>query len=236
MKKNGEKRYNNLPAAKTSTIDRMIVQDGKFFSLLGTKTPGGSEVRSISRRLIEAIAAERQKFKKLDATRQFGIFSIFSTYADHIAHRQFITDMLVNDLAVNDHVLNYNKCSCPWSVNSEHLRPAAFQTLAKLDIHNFIDPKSMAFTSSLKNALQNLQDYEKTTFCILNGMWGIPISVCLMYLQGDYSMDEILVTMDSMNQIDDWEAHGDMRDIRLAFEKVEWFLRVMRQANGDQAA
>ena len=186
--------------------------------------------------MIEAIADERRQFRKLDASKRFGIYSIFSTHADYISGKQFITDDLVRGLAAVDHILNDASCHCPWSIHRDDLLPEVLKNYASLKIADAKNPGSKSFASGLRDYLKNLQDYEQTTLCLMNGMWGIPVSICLMYLTGQMGLDQIFLLMDSQNQIDDWDAHRDMQKVKEMLERIEWFLTVMREDCGGEAA
>lgn len=175
------------PAKRTAPT---IVEEKGVFSIPSLESNGGNPVESHSRRFMESIAHEFLDKGKLDA-HDFGPYSIYSTYRDSIAGEPFVNEVLVNQLIDTDHVQVESDCGCVWSMASEHLGPAYLELCGQLGVFEAANPYSVIYRESLERHLESIPDYEKTVFCLLNGMFRVPISVAMLFLNEALSLNDL---------------------------------------------
>jgi len=217
----------------------VVTESGGQYYLPGQYSNGGNKIFSSSRSFIESIARELSEKGRLNA-REFGPYSIYSTYRDSIAGHHLIDMTLIDSLVDTDHVQNSGPCGCIWSTSSKLLKPKYLAMCRELGIREAENVDSPAYRRALLSYVAGIPDHEVTAFVLLNGMRRVPISVSLLWLRGRLDLSDLhnyisAGTRDTGSQITDPKVHrgqvpfGDDRDE--ALDVISTFLGQMREKN-----
>ena len=144
---------------------KVITKDGLYI-LPRSKTYSGNPVSSTSRGLIKAIAFERESLGKLDAKRNFGIYSAFCTMRD------FCTDAKVSISELKDHVVGqfqYAPESLP-KEDLELLMKVQKVFLSKPIWGTEINMEKEQAVQILAEGMAKLTKVQRAQFVLMNGM------------------------------------------------------------------
>ncbi len=210
-----------------------IINDNGLYILEGALSHFGNVVVSHSKEIIEEIAVEWWESGKLDAVNNFGFYSAYCTYRDRIVDKPFVTLALAENLARTDHLIGPGSCTeafCPWPGLHEH-RAMAHLLLKELGISGSDDPSSKEFQLGLFKYLESLADYEKAGFCLLNGTFGVPITMSLLLLHNKIPWHHISDIFNAHYQIDDWDSYPQQNYNLRSVELIAKFVELMRHAD-----
>lgn len=204
------------------------------YTLRGYTTHGGHPITSESRAIIRSIQNEFVEYGNFDAVNRFGMYSAFSTFRDSVVAQdgQFVTKELVQELIDREHFMNL--CPnpfCPWNSIQFQYRDLVDRYLNDSGINVFSKNNVSKNTSeSMVNHIRKLKDYQVASMVLLNGMFAVPVSIILTYLDDKITGSEIADALNSQYQIDDFASLGEQRRVINCIDVIDQFNRLMGES------
>ena len=217
--------------AKPTKAKPTIRNDHGHYILEGALTHNGNPVVSYSLELIEEIAREWRELGRLDAVNDFGVYSSYCTFSEFIENKPFVTKDLAVQLGSSDHLIKpCTQLLCLWSDQVE-FRNKARALLKDLGIKGDPGKDSKLYRDSIYKHLNALHDYEKAGFCLLNGMFGVPITMCLLLLHSRVTPEDISEVLNKYFQIDDVDSYSQQESNRISVGVIAKFVEMMRRSD-----
>lgn len=207
-----------------------IVESKAGFQMTGHRTHAGHPIECHSRKVIEAIENEYRTRGKLDAVNHFGFYSAFSTYRDFIVGKEIVTRDFSNDLAKSDHFIV--KCPnpfCTWSKIEDQQRTDSINFLKILGLSHIASNQQKKYQTQLHRYLSTLEPHVISGLVLMNGMFGVPVSIFVLFINEKFSADEIAATLTMHYQIDDREGHAEARRIISGVTTINQFITMMTE-------
>lgn len=204
------------------------------YLLVGHLSHGGNPIESPSRAIIDAINEELTLHGNLDAVSRFGIYSAYSTFRDFIVNKEFVTKTLAADLADSDHFIN--ACAnplCPWNTVQDLYLDEAMLVLNNNGLTAIRNNHPDDYKKQLFNYLTKLKDHQLAALCLLNGMFSVPVSIILLYLNNRLTADDISSTLTTHFQIDDEYSLHEQDRIISSIRTIDAFRLAMDSVNRD---
>jgi hypothetical protein len=190
---------------KPIQISEVEFLSGVYF-LKGGSTPAGYPIFSKSKTLIEGIRKEAIEKGGISA-KTFGLFSAYCTFRDAVEGKHFITKELTKKLYETDHLLHEKDCVCYWSLNRENYLEQIKKVYDKTGV-NIDQSQDEKIITGIENYLKSLPAEKLTVMCLLNGMFGIPLTAFLLLENGNLSFEKLNSIFNSPSQPDAWDEYG----------------------------